>query len=288
MNIMQNKPLLIGGGVALIGLVFLLSRSGSAESVQYMTVPNGQSDAQLAAARDIQVATIQANTQAASYNAQLAAQTQAAQSDLAKTQIQAELAKYTLDTDRALQTAQLAANSEISKLQLQGQLESQTYLADMQANISRYTLDQALATTRANNEFQLDYATIASSTSIANQQIQANIANSGIQAQRDITLGLLTSQNNLDMAKLSAARDVQLADIQASADIASMTYQSQANLNALVAGNLGSLKKKNRDDVLQALITGQPYYPGPAGPSRTAQVIGSIGSAAGSILGAIF
>lgn len=296
MNIWANKPLLIGGAIVIGGIVLIVASGSKAEAgTTYMTVPNGQSDAQLAAARDIQIAQIQAGAAVSSANASLTAQQQQAQLDLQKTTLQAQLSQYAIDAENARSAHELNVNADIQRLQIQGQLESQEFLAGQQAAVARYTLDQALATTRSNNEFQLEYAENANNTSVLMQQIQAQVVNNQLAVNRDVTLGVLTSQQNLEIAKIAANRDIYLTDIQANADISSaaLAYQAEADRlyaqqqqqqTAAVIGSLGSLKKKNRDDVLQALITGQPYgYQGPPGPSKTAQVIGAAGGAIGSI-----
>lgn len=63
--------------------------------------------------------------------------------------------------------------------------------------------------------------------------------------------------------------------------------ETEQRKNASVIASLPMVKKKNRDDVLKSFVTGDYGYAGPGGPSKTAQVIGSVGQAAGGIAKAI-
>lgn len=299
MNIWHNKPLLIGGAVVIGGIV-LIAASGSKANAgtTYMTVPNGQSDAQLAAARDIQIAQIQAGAAATAANAQLSLSAQQSQADLAKAGLQAQLAQYAIDAENARASKELDVNASIQRLTIESQTDSQEFLTGQQAAIAKYTLDQALATTRANNEFQLEYAENANNSAVLMQTIQAQVVNNQLAANRDVTLGVLTSQQNLELAKLAANRDVLLTSIQSETDISSKAIDAQVILEQQAAAakaaqtqavisSLPMLKKSNRDDVLKSVVTGEYGYAGPPGPSGTAQTITAIGGAAGGIAKAI-
>lgn len=278
MNILHNKPVLIGGA-AVLAIVIVMAARGSSASGGSIAVANpGPSDAQVAAQRDIQIATIQAGMQASAANASAAAAAQQGQIDLAKASLDAELQKYAIDASNASDARNVAAMTAVQTLSIQAQANSQDKLAEMQAAIAKYTLDNALAQQQSNNEFQLAYAQSANQTQV---QLAA--------LTTSLTETILGQQTAIEMTKIGAAKDVQLADIAGQVTMAGYATQLQAQQLAAtqaqwssVIGALPELKKKNRDDVLKSLITGEYGYMGPAGPSSTAQIIGATGSALGS------
>jgi len=299
MDIMNNKPLLIGGVVVIGGVLFLaMSGSKGGGGTQYLTVPGGNDPSQMAASRDIQIAQIQAGAQGQQLQGQLAIATQQSQADFAKAQLQAQLAQYAIDADNARANKELDVNAQITTLQIQSQADNQKFLADQQASIAKYTLDQAFATTRSNNEFQLEYAQNANNSAVMMQQIQAQVVNNQLNVNRDITLGMITTQANADMAKLNANRDIYLASIAADESLNSKAIAASVQVNATnaaaaaantqaILGSLDQIKRKQRGDVVKTLISGDYGYAGPPGPNGTAQIIGSVGSAAGGIAKAI-
>lgn len=279
MNLLHNKPVLFGG-VAVLAIVIVMAAKGSASPGTQIAVANpGPSDAQAAAARDIQIAQIQAGAQASAANAQLAITQQQGQNDLAKATLDAQLQKYAIDASDASDARNVAAMTAVQTLQIQAQTNSQDHLADIQAGIAKYTLDQALATTKSNNEFQLAYAQSANQT-----QVQLAALTTGL------TENILNQQTTVDLAKIAATRDLGLADTAATINgqnIAATLQQQQLAAQqsqwSSVITALPELKRKDRDDVLKSLVTGQYGYAGPPGPSNTAQVIGAVGGAAGNI-----
>ena len=287
MNLLHNKPVLIGG-VAVLAIVIVLAAKGSASPGTQIAVANpGQSDAQIAAARDIQIAQLQAGVQASAANAQLAQIQTQGQIDLSKATLDAQLQKYAIDASDASDARNVAAMTAVQTLQIQAQTNSQDHLADIQAGIAKYTLDQALATTKSNNEFQLSYAQSANQT-----QVQLAALTTGL------TENILNQQTTVDLAKIGATKDIAIAGVAQQINADNLTAQMQQQALAAqqsqwnsVISSLPELKKKNRDDVLKSLITGQYGYAGPGGPSNAAQIIGAVGGAAGNIAklaGAIF
>lgn len=114
----------------------------------------------------------------------------------------------------------------------------------------------------------------------AGAAIQAAQIGAGVQLNSDnkaaeIAMRAIDTQKALGLATIDAQKTAVVTQIQG----------QQSKVNAII-GSLGSLKKKNRDDVLQALITGQSYY-----PQQQAQnpgnsiggIISAIGGAAGPI-----
>lgn len=111
---------------------------------------------------------------------------------------------------------------------------------------------------------------------------QAGAAVSAAQIGAGVQLNSDNKAAEIAMLQITAASDIAKQTIAAeqSAFDSKLNIASQQQAGILAA--LPTLKKKNRDDVLQALATGQPYYP-TASPSRTAQVLNGVGNAANGI-----
>lgn len=111
-------------------------------------------------------------------------------------------------------------------------------------------------------------AEIAANAAIQAAQINASaqIAQ-GAQAVQAANIGAGVQMNSDNKAaeiamralEIEGATNTQALELQKGLYQAQM--QAQADSNARFFSSLGSLKKKNRDDVLQAFVTGQPYYP---------------------------
>jgi hypothetical protein len=98
--------------------------------------------------------------------------------------------------------------------------------------------------------------------------ISANLTAAQIAANRDVTMSVLTASQQQELARVTAARDVQISEIAAGVQIQQVQAGVIANRDAAVISALPSLKKKNRDDVLKSLVTGDYGYQGPPGPGR--------------------
>lgn len=134
-------------------------------------------------------------------------------------------------------------------------------------------------------------AEIAANAQIAAAQIaaQAQAAQAGAAVQAaQIGAGVQLNSDNraaeVAMAQIAAERDLGIKMVEGQTSVVTAQVNAQAQQRAQIIGALGGVKKKNRDDVLQALITGQPYYPQHNPGNSIAGIIGSIGSAAGNIL----
>lgn len=130
-------------------------------------------------------------------------------------------------------------------------------------------------------------AQIAAAQIAANSQTGAAQIGAGMQMNSDnlaaqVALRNLDVQEKLGLAQIGGEKDVALAVIGGQTEAAKATIAGkQSQFDSLLA-SLGKLKKKNRDDVIQAYVTGQPYHAG-GGANDVAQIIGSIGGAAKSI-----
>jgi hypothetical protein len=286
MNIVQtvkSKPVLIGGGLVLFLLIlFLLNRGGGISGGGTEYVSTGPSPAQLQAQTALALAQIDAGKAAGQTNAQVAVAREQVAADLNKAVIEADLSRYLADKQAGLEALSLNVNAEISRQNTAAQVATTKYLADLSASTTKYQLDQAAAIQANNNEFQLSFAEQANQTQTNMAIITSNLTMAQLEANRDVTLGVLTSQQNLELARITASRDVQLGRIDAQLQAYQIAGETQAARDAAVISSLPLLKTKNRDDVLKSYYTGEYGYSGPP-VSGTAQTIGAIGGAAASI-----
>lgn len=175
-------------------------------------------------------------------------------------------------------------------------------LADIDSSKSMFETMQASNVTMA----ELSASTISSLTaaSIARDSIARDVSISQTNASRDVLVNLQNNQTAIEIGNLAkdvelgrgilqvnaqginAQKEVDLANIAAAENI-NTTYANAkrdtqiANIN-FASSSLPYLKKKNRDDVVQAVITGEQFKPNPK-PST----IADIGTAAAGIGGAI-
>lgn len=141
-----------------------------------------------------------------------------------------------------------------------GSVDSGPSDAEVAANA---TLEAA----RMNMQAQLQGAQIGAGVQLNSDNKAAEIALAQINAEKELGLGALAAQKDLTTAAIN----------------------SQNARDAAFWGGIGQVKKKTRDDVIQAYYTGQPYYGG-RGDSLGSQ-IGQAGSGIGSVLkgiGSIF
>lgn len=133
-------------------------------------------------------------------------------------------------------------------------------------------------------------AQIAAANIAANAQTGAAQIGAGMQMNSDnlaaqVAMRNLDVQEKLGLAQIGGEKDVALAVIAGQTEAAKATITGKQTQFQSLLNSLGSLKKKNRDDVIQAYVTGQPYYS--SGTSGTAQIIGSIGGAVKDIGGTV-
>jgi len=238
---LNKRTLLYGGAIALLVVLFLVLRSGSA-SAQTVTTQGGMSDAELQAQTQIELAQISAGAQAAQTNAQLQLGAQQIQGDLDKASLEADLAKYQIDATTNAQNTQTQAQLQISEDTLTEQAQQAKYNADLQASVTKYTLDNALATQQANNNFQLDYAEAANQTQVALNTIQANVVTQQLAANRDVTEAQIAANQAALASQLGAETQI----VQSNND----TQVSIANINA------GVQKKQSKNNLIGGIVGG--------------------------------
>ncbi len=121
----------------------------------------------------------------------------------------------------------------------------------------------------------------------ARMQLQGQLQ--GAQIGAGVQLNSDNKAAEIAMAQINAEKELGLGAIQYQKDLNIATLNSQNTRDAAFLGSLGMVKKKTRDDVIQAYYTGQPYYGG-RGDSLGSQ-IGQAGNGIGSVLkgiGSIF
>lgn len=235
--ILKNKWVLLGGGgVILVALIVSNSSSGGSGAVA-VTSASGPTDAQVAAQHDIVLAQISAATQQSAINGQLAIAQQQGQNDLAKAALEADLSRYAIDAQSALQA--LASNTarDVQLADLASQERRETASINAQTQLAKWTLDQATMNAQIQSDFQLQYAEAANQTNIQLSQMQANLVNNQLIANRDVTLAGLATQTDLATINANLQRDVTLSNNKAQASIyASMTNAQTEQTRLMVAG----------------------------------------------------
>lgn len=140
-------------------------------------------------------------------------------------------------------------------------------------------------------------AEIMANAQIAAAQINASSTTSaasigaGVQMNSDNKAAeVAMAQVGMYNSQIAASRDVELAGISAQSEAIKYGFDAQnkqAELNnqrtQSLVGALGGLKKKNRDEALQSIATGQVVIPGHNPGNSASAIIGSIGSALGSV-----
>lgn len=271
----RSRPLL-SAGIVLVGamVLFLLSRGGNASAAPsgpMAYIPPGPSDAAIAAQASVQAATIGAQTEQAKIQGQIKLAEIASAGNLSQAQLEAQVALAAVAAQSAAANAEINAMREIETVRSADARAVALRGVEAQENVARATLTAQTEREAIQAAFMTDYATLAAETAIANNQIFAGIAQTQTLAARDVQLAYVQA----DLSAAAIAADVQKAAITAAAGA------QQATTNAVLA-SLPQVKKKDRDEVLQSLITGVPVE-NAASPSRTAQVLGGVGDAARGI-----
>lgn len=121
---------------------------------------------------------------------------------------------------------------------------------------------------------QIQAAQIAASAQIAQgaQAVQAASVGAGVQMNSDNKAAEIAMR----ALELEAQTNREAVGLQKGLYEAQMAAQQQANSNFFAA--LQGVKKKNRDDVLQAYVTGQPYYPQRNPNGGAAGILNGIGN----------
>lgn len=128
-------------------------------------------------------------------------------------------------------------------------------------------------------------AEIMANATIQSAQIQAQAAAQTASIGAGVQLNSDNKAAEVAMAQIEGAKTIQLAIVNAQSEAVKQQFaQQQANTNAII-GSLGSLNKNNRDDILQALITGQKFNENAS--SSKGLNIGAAASGVGSLISSI-
>jgi hypothetical protein len=233
--ILKNKWVLIGGGaVVLIALVMAGgSKSSGAVTVGGVAAPT---DAQVSASRDITLAQLNAQVQGQAQQAQLAAVTQQGNIDLAKAGIDAQLNQYAIDAQTAIQSMQASTSRDVQLATLSSTERQQLAGINGQIAVAQMTLDQATNNAQLQANFQLQYAENANATQISLSQMQAQLVNNQLMANRDVTLAGLASQDYNAVINAGLQRDLgQMTTNIALANIAGNVQTAQINADSQLA-----------------------------------------------------
>lgn len=233
--ILKNKWVLIGGAVVVI--IALMMAGGGSSGSGSGAVASGPSDAEVAASRDVTLAQIAAQATQSQANAQLAAITQQGQIDMAKATLNAQLSQYAVDANTALQSLQINTTREIQLADMASQERRETASINTQAQIAKWTLDQATANAQIQSDFQLQYAEAANSTQISLAQMQAQLVNNQLIANRDVTLAGLATQESLASINAALQRDVTYSNNQTQQAVYQSMMAGQVEMTRISAVN---------------------------------------------------
>ena len=188
-----------------------------------------------------------------------------------------QVANVSTGVDSNIIAAQLQAQQQA--LASDAQIANATIAANAQTTAALAVRDVSLADIAANREVALDDITARSAIDgqSISRQYELGIATLGA----DIRIAENESANDLETARVYSNGANDLARIQANIDVSAIN--AQAARDAAIIGNIGLVKKKSRDEVLQTLISGQNTQRFEPAPSKTAQVIGAAGGAIKSV-----
>jgi hypothetical protein len=232
--ILKNKWVLIGGAVVVI--IALMMAGGSSGSGSG-TVSTGPSDAEVAASHDIALAQIAAQSTQMQANAQLAAITQQGQIDMATATLNAQLSQYAVDANTALQSLQINTTREIQLADMSSQERRETASINSQTQLAKWTLDQATLNTQIQTDFQLQYAEAANATNVSLAQMQAQLVNNQLIANRDVTLAGLATQESLAATNAALQRDVTYSNNQTQQAVYQSMMAGQVEMTRISAVN---------------------------------------------------
>lgn len=216
--ILHNKWVWIGAGGVF--LVVLVASGGKAASSS--TSVSGPTDAQVAASRDITLATLNAQVQQGAQAADIAKIQAQGQVDLATAAMNGQLQKYAVDAQVAIQNLQVTSSRDVQLADISSQERRETTSLNTNAQVAKWTLDQATANTQIQANFQLDYAEAANQTNIMLSQMQTELVAQQLVANRDVTLAGLATQTNLAQINSTTQQNI--------------TYSNNATQAAIYAG----------------------------------------------------
>lgn len=184
LSIIKKKP--VTTGVIVIGgalILFMLIRSGGGSSVS-VSSGGGISDAQAAAAAQVQIAQLQASAQGANYAFQLQALDRQQSGDFAVASLSAGLQGQLAELQAGLTHYQTQEDSRLGELNIGLQRD---------LTLANYQNQLALATNQSN--LQLGLAGIQAETTMFTVGTNADLQSTLAQLQSDTTLGLANIQS---------------------------------------------------------------------------------------------
>lgn len=258
--ILKNKWVLIGGGAIILFALLMGGKSGASSSGGTAQ----PTDAQVAAQTQLALAQIGAQTQANANNAQFAIAQQQGQIDIAKTQLQFDLSKYAIDAQAANDALQANTSRDIQLAQIASSDRQAMASINAQEQMTKWQLDQATANTQIITDFQMQYAEAANQTNIQLNQIQANLVNNQLIANRDVTLAGLATQEQLASIAAGLQRDVTYSNNQTQQAVYATMSNAQVEQTRIQATNeterariqAGVEKKKSSNGLIGGIVGG--------------------------------
>lgn len=260
--ILKNKWVWIGG-VGVIVVVMVASSAGGGSSAGGVAA-SGPSDAEVAAQRDITIATLNAQVQSNAASAEVAKINAQAQAEIATMSVQSQLQRYAIDAQTAIQNLSVTSSRDVQLADIASQERRETTALNMNAQVAKWTLDQATANTQIQADFQLEYAEAANQTQMFLAQTMAETTAAQITASRDVTLAGLATQTNMAAINANLQRDVTVSNNAAQAAIYAGMAASQIEaqrISALAETErtrilAGVEKKKSSNSLIGGIIGG--------------------------------
>jgi hypothetical protein len=125
----------------------------------------------------------------------------------------------------------------------------------------------------------LEAARIQAQAATGAAQIGANVQMNSDNKAAEVAMRQIELTGKSEMAWIKAQRALGKLQIMGETRAIEASIRGEQQRFNSIIGSLGSLKKKNRDNVLHSLIIGNPGYR----DSNTAGIIGAIGYSAGQI-----
>ena len=123
---------------------------------------------------------------------------------------------------------------------------------------------------------------IAANTAIEVARLQSMGAIQAAQVGAGVQLNSDNKAAEVAMLQINAAKELGLNQINSEREVVASAIAGQTARTNAVIHSLPQLKKKNRDDVLKSLVTGEYGYSGPS-VNQTAQTIGAVSGLAKTV-----
>ena len=212
-GILHNKLFLIGGGVVCFFVLLRLLKGSSQGTVSTATGTAAPTDAQVQAQTTLALAQIDSASKANETNASLAAQQVGFQEALAEKGMDVALAKYSIDAGSDIQRLQInqQAASDTMNMNLQASIAKWTLdsAAQQQANNNAFQLAYA-ANANASADHQAEVIAAVTRASI---DANTNLGIASLQAQTAQVASYVGSQVAINES--NNAKDVSVAQVQA-------------------------------------------------------------------------